>query len=122
MSTIESKVIAATAGSGAGAAVSAFVLWLLGITVWHVPNTADSAGSAISAVPTPVAGLIAIVLAVAGAFLAGYAAPHTDRPTSRVLTMTASGITYPSPIDSQTAAVTPADPEQPAAGVPPPTA
>jgi hypothetical protein len=103
MSTIESKVIAATAGSGAGAAISAFVLWLLGITVWHVPNSADLAGSAVAAVPTPVAGLIAIVLT-----------------TSRVLTMTASSM-YPGPGDPA-AAVTPADPEQPAAGVPPPPA
>ncbi len=80
MSTIEAKVIAAAAGSGAGAAVGTFLLWLLGATVWGAPGDAGHVATAVAAVPAPVGALLVIVVGIAGAGLAGYAAPHTPRP------------------------------------------
>jgi len=80
---IESKVIAATGGSGAGAVLASFVLWLLGVTVWHVGFAADKAEQAVAAVPSPVAGLILLIVSALGALGAGYAAPHTHQPLSR---------------------------------------
>jgi len=80
---IESKVIAATGGSGAGAVLASFVLWLLGVTVWHVGFAADKAEQAVAAVPSPVAGLILLIVSALGALGAGYAAPHTSQPLSR---------------------------------------
>lgn len=79
-SPTETKVVAGAAGSGAGAALGTFTLWLLGVTVWHVPNTADKAGDAIGAVPTPVAALLLLVVSAFGSYLAGYLAPHSFRP------------------------------------------
>lgn len=76
---IEAKVVAAAAGSGVGAAVGTFLLWLLGVTVWGQPVAADAAAKAVSAVPGPVAGLLVIVVSVVGAALGGYRAPHTAR-------------------------------------------
>jgi len=80
MSTIEAKVIAAAAGSGVGAAVGTFLLWLLGATVWGAPGDAGHAAAAAAAVPEPVGALLVIVIGATGAALAGYAAPHTPRP------------------------------------------
>ena len=80
LSTIETKVIAAASGSGLGAAVGTFLLWLLGVTIWGVPFDATSAPRAVAAVPEPVGALLVIVVAVVGAGLAGYAAPHSPRP------------------------------------------
>jgi hypothetical protein len=79
-STIETKVIAAAAGAGGGGAVSGFVLWLLGVLFWGAPSDANHAAQAAAAVPGPVSALVAVVLVILGAFLAGYAAPHTPRP------------------------------------------
>ena len=83
---IENKVIASAAGSGVGAALSGFALWLLGVLVWHASASADKATVAVAAVPEPVAGLVGIVLVVAASFVAGYQAPHTSRtiPTAPV--------------------------------------
>jgi hypothetical protein len=76
---VETKVIAAAAGSGFGGALGGFVLWLLGVLVWGAPSDAQHAASAATAVPEPVSSLVVVVLAIAGAYLAGYAAPHTVR-------------------------------------------
>ncbi len=77
---IEVKVIAGAAGGGGGAAFGTFVIWLLGVLVWGAPSSASHAGDAIAAVPVPVSGLIAILVAAAASAMAGYAAPHTSRP------------------------------------------
>jgi hypothetical protein len=79
MKTIETKVWAAVAGSGVGASVSAFLLWILGVTVWGQSNAADKAVNAITAVPAPVAGLLTVAVTILGTFVSGYAAPHTTR-------------------------------------------
>lgn len=79
MQTIETKVIAAAAGSGGGAAVGSFVLWLLGVAAWGAPSAADHAGQAMAAVPSPVSALVLVILAAAGGLTSGYAAPHTSR-------------------------------------------
>lgn len=78
---IETKVIVGAAGAGAGAAVSAFLLWLLGCVFWGQSWDAASATDAVAAVPEPVAGVLALLVTAAGSFAAGYAAPHTIRPT-----------------------------------------
>lgn len=80
MTTIESKVYAATLGSGAGTILSGFILWLLGITFWHAGNAAGNAAVAAASVPAPVAAVVVLGLSVLGAFLGGYRAPHTARP------------------------------------------
>jgi hypothetical protein len=80
MKTLETKVIAAAAGSGAGAALASFVLWLLGVTAFHASPAADAAAKAVASVPEPVGGIVGIGLTVALTALAGYLAPHTARP------------------------------------------
>lgn len=79
MQTIETKVIAAGAGGLAAGEFSRFVVWLLGVVLWHQPDTALKAGEAIAAVPGPVAALVPPALGGVCAFLAGYVAPHTSR-------------------------------------------
>ena len=80
MKAIESKVIAAAAGSGLGAALSAFLLWVVGVTAFGASSAADQVPKALAAVPEPVGALLAILVAIVGAFIGGYAAPHTPRP------------------------------------------
>ena len=80
MSSIETKVIAATAGSGLGAALSAFFLWIVGVFAFGASFAADQVPKALAAVPEPVGALLAILVAILGAFVGGYAAPHTHRP------------------------------------------
>jgi len=75
LKNIETKVIASAAGAGGGGVVSAFLLWLLGVLLWHVPNDAEHAVQAAAA-----AGLLALILVVLGSLIAGYEAPHTHRP------------------------------------------
>lgn len=77
---IETKVIAAAAGAGLGAAVAQFLLWVLGVTFWTVVPTAEHAKDAISAVPEPVSTLLVLVVSILGAAIGGYQAPHTQRP------------------------------------------
>jgi hypothetical protein len=76
---IETKVIAAAAGSGGGVVVASFAEWLMGVLIWHASNTAAEAIHAISAVPSPVTALLTFTITVAGAAIGGYAAPHTVR-------------------------------------------
>ncbi len=80
MTSIETKVIAAAAGSGLGASVGAFATWVLGVTVWHASSNAEAVPKAIGAVPSPVADLLVICIGIVGAGVAGYRAPHTSRP------------------------------------------
>jgi hypothetical protein len=80
MSNIETKVIAAAAGSGLGAALSAFLLWVLGITAFGASSAADQVPKALAAVPEPVGALLAILVAIGAAGIGGYVAPHTHRP------------------------------------------
>jgi hypothetical protein len=81
MSAIETKVVAATAGSGAGAVLGTFGLWLLGVSVWGASGDAADVADAVAAVPTPVAGLVLLVISALGAAVAGYIAPHTHSST-----------------------------------------
>jgi hypothetical protein len=77
---VEGKVWAATIGAGAGSAISAFLLWLLGVTIWHVQIGSDTAADAVAAVPFPVSGILTALITVGGAFISGYLAKHTHRP------------------------------------------
>jgi hypothetical protein len=76
----ESKVYGATIGGGAGATLTAFVLWLLGVLIWHVSSTAPAAGDAIAAVPLPVAGVLTGLITLGGVYGGGWLAKHTPRP------------------------------------------
>ena len=80
LANVETKVWAALAGGAGGGVLVSFLLWLLGITIWHVSSTAGSASVAMAAVPTPVADLLLIGVPALSAALAGYVAPHTSRP------------------------------------------
>lgn len=86
MTTIETKVIAAAAGSGLGAAISSFLLWVLGVAVFGASSSADQVTKALAAVPEPVGGLLAILITIGSGFLGGYIAPHTYRPDLTVTT------------------------------------
>lgn len=79
-SPVETKVALQAGGGTLGAALSGFIVWLLGVTVWGVPFTADRATDAMGAVPLPVSGLLAVLLTIGLGAYAGYAAPHTARP------------------------------------------
>ena len=76
---VETKVIAATAGGGAGGVVGTFVLWVLGAWLWRAGWGADQVDAALAAVPGPVSALVPLILGAAGAFIGGYSAPHTER-------------------------------------------
>lgn len=78
LARIETKVWAAMGGTGAGATLSAAVVWALGVFVWHASSDASAAQSAIDAVPAPVAALVALALTVLGTFVGGYAAPASN--------------------------------------------
>lgn len=102
---VESKVVAAGAGAGGGAVVSGFFIWFAGVLIWHAPDSAASAMTAASSVPSPVAALIAVALTIAGAVASGYAAPHTDRVTdsaASINTLTVSAVQAP-PEDASSA-------------------
>jgi hypothetical protein len=77
---IESKVYGGTIGTGAGAVISAFVVWLLGVTVWGAPPDSPGATEALAAVPSPVAAIVGLLITVGGSFVGGYLARHTPRP------------------------------------------
>lgn len=73
MSTpISPKVIAAGAGAGGGAIVSSLILWIIGVTAYHVGADSNSVGDAIAAVPTPISAALGLILVVVGAVLPGY--------------------------------------------------
>lgn len=69
---IRPKVLAATLGAGAGATISAFVLWLLGVLVWRAHGGAPSATVAVAAVPGPVSGVVLLAVTLGLTFAAGY--------------------------------------------------
>lgn len=102
----ELKVVAAAAGGGAGAALTNFVDWLLGVVIWHAPNGADQAGTAVAAVPGPVSNLTGVVLAAALGFAGGYIVPHTPRPDLPSVTADepdgrhAAALTTPGPVQT----------------------
>lgn len=79
MAQIEVKPVAAGAGGGFGLILGNAVLWVLGVTVWHIPFTATRAGDAIGAVPQPVSALLLFLTTVIAGLIAGFAAPHTFR-------------------------------------------
>ena len=71
-SVVEPKTKAATAGAGAGAIVSAFVLWLLDELIW---DGADNPPE----VPLPVSALVALIVTGAVTFISSYYARHVNR-------------------------------------------
>lgn len=78
LSKVENKVIGATAGGGAGAALSTAALWALGVYAWHAPNTAAGNDAAIASVPQAVAALVPIFFAAVGALIGGYVLPPSN--------------------------------------------
>jgi hypothetical protein len=89
---VETKVLAGAAGAGIGGALGNFLLWLLGITVWHTSATAAASSSAVAAVPPAVSALLAAVLPVTLAAVGGYLAPHTSRPDLASLSVPAADV------------------------------
>lgn len=76
---IESKVWTQFAGTASGGTLSALILWIIGVTVYHVPNTAEQATNAIAAVPLPISGPIGVALTLGLGLLGGYMAKHNAR-------------------------------------------
>jgi hypothetical protein len=79
------KVIASAAGAGVGATVSTLIVWLLGVVVWKQPMTAAAVNDAVTAVPSPVAGLILLLLTAASAAVPGYRVTDPLRVTTEEL-------------------------------------
>jgi hypothetical protein len=80
----EAKVWAGTVGSGVGATVGSFVVWILGVLLWHASSDADQATSAIGSVPAPVAAMVFLAITVGSTYVGGYLAKHTPRPQPEV--------------------------------------
>lgn len=108
---VEGKVAAATVGSGAGAVVSVFILWLLGVLVFGASGDATLSSAAIEAVPTPVAGLIGAAVTVGGTFVGGYFAQHTPRIENIVDQLAVSGA-FPAPVPGDALPVEPVEPAE----------
>ncbi len=89
----EPKVTLGTIAGGSGAILSAFLLWVLGVTVFDIPFTADQADDAIAAVPWPITGLVGLVLTVGGYFFGGYMAPHAARPSDQPQPVVVNNVT-----------------------------
>ncbi len=71
---VEPKVAAATGGAAAGAAVSAFAVWLVDELWWGGERLPPE-------VPLPVAGLIGVAVTTAATWAAGWRARHVQRTT-----------------------------------------
>lgn len=81
---IESKVYAATIGGAAGAAVAAFLLWVVGVSFFGADTAAAASEAAVAAVPGPVAQFLRLLVTAGCTFLGGYMARHTVRPDLEV--------------------------------------
>lgn len=66
----DGKRTPAAGGAGGGAVFSSFILWILGTWIWDASANAENALEAISAVPTPVAGVIYVIVPAAFAYAA----------------------------------------------------
>jgi hypothetical protein len=122
MSSIETKVIAAAAGSGLGAALSAFLLWIVGVFAFGASSAADQVPKALAAVPEPVGALLAILVAILGAFIGGYAAPHTSRPdlSTPLTPLVSTFVSEPQPVDGNGVLIpTPEPTTEPGSPTPP---
>lgn len=82
---VSPKVIASAAGAGAGATVSSLLVWLLGVTVWAAPATAQSVDQATAAVPAPVAAFVTLVVTVVGSAAFGWRVNDPNRVTTSEL-------------------------------------
>lgn len=78
---VETKVYAATAGFVGSSVVATLLIWLMGAWLWDAGFGSDQVDAALAAVPSPVSAAVLLVLGSLGTFLAGYAAPHTPRPS-----------------------------------------
>ena len=74
---ISPKTVAATSGAAGGTILASLANWILGVVFWDVPTSAERAADAVAAVPTPIAGAIALLTPVLGAALFGW---RTDDP------------------------------------------
>lgn len=79
---ISPKVIAASVGAGTGSVIATLVLWIIGVVFYDVPATAERVSDAMSVVPSPIAGIIALLLTIAGAGGAGYQIADPQREPS----------------------------------------
>lgn len=76
---VEPKVLGATVGAPGGVVVAQFVVWLLGVLVWHQPDTADHATATYAAVPIYVIAILTLTITAAGTFIGGWLPPHAHR-------------------------------------------
>ena len=70
------KVVAAGAGAGAGAVLGTVAAWVIGIAFGGSAAAAD-VDTTLALAPTPLTGLVGLVLTVGGAVLAGYVKTET---------------------------------------------
>ena len=78
---VSPKVVAATAGAGAGATLSTLLIWILGVTFWKQPATAAAVSDAIAAVPSPVSGLLLLLVTSSSAAVPAFKAADPLRVT-----------------------------------------
>ncbi len=79
---ISPKIVAASAGAGAGAVVSTLILWIIGVVAYHIPADAESVSAAVAAVPSPITAAIGLLLVIAGAAIPGYQTTDPNRVVS----------------------------------------
>ena len=82
---ISPKAIASTTGAGAGALVATLANWILGIVIWDAGSSAEEVAEALAAVPTPVAGIIALVAPAVCAAVSGWKVKDPLRVTPQQL-------------------------------------
>jgi hypothetical protein len=92
VNAIETKVWAAIAGGVGGGALVTLVLWMLGVSIWHVSDTASSSAAATAAVPPAVANVLILVVPAVLAGVAGWLAPHTPRAVAASSYVTVSPV------------------------------
>lgn len=68
----------AAIGAGLGAALTTFLLWLIGVLITG-DGSADGVDNAIAAVPAPLAVIIGIVVLAGSGFLGAYAKTDPER-------------------------------------------
>ncbi|MET0930609.1 MAG: hypothetical protein ABWX74_13900 [Aeromicrobium sp.] len=79
---ISPKAVASTGGAGLGAAIATLVTWILGVTLWDASSAAGNVAEAMASVPTPVSGVIILVIPAAVAAISGWLTTDPHRVTT----------------------------------------
>ena len=82
---ISPKAIASTTGAGLGAAMSTLLLWILGVTLYGESASAANVSNAMTAVPSPIATFVVLLIPAGLAALLAYNVGDPHRVTTEEL-------------------------------------